>query len=156
MTAAPPRVVDQSGLKTGQAITILLLALAFILDSPLIVAFVALAQLLGAFDLPYAPYRLFYTRVVKPSGIVKPNPIPDNPEPHRFALFVGALFNGATVLAIGLGAPVVGWVLVGIVIVLANLNFWLNFCVGCQLYYLLNRAGVPGFTVSRITGGSNG
>ncbi len=156
MAATPPRVVDQTGLKTGQAITILLLALAFIFDSAALVAFVAFAQIMGAFDSPYAPYRLFYTRLIKPSGVLKPNPIPDNPEPHRFALLVGALFNGAAVLAISLGAPVVGWVLVGIVFVLANLNFWLGFCAGCWMYYLFNRIGVPGFTVSRLTEGTHG
>ena len=43
-------------------------------------------------------------------------------------------------------------VLVGIVVVLANLNFWLNFCLGCWMYYRLNRLGVPGFqAVSQTT-----
>jgi len=144
------RIVDQTGLKTGQVLTITLLALAFILDIPLLVALVAISQILGALDFPYAPFRLVYTRLVKPSGIVKPNPIQDNPEPHRFALLVGSLFDGAAFLALITGASVVGWVLVGIVFVLANLNFWLNFCVGCQMYYLLNRAGVPGFTVAPV------
>ncbi|MBK9747971.1 MAG: DUF4395 family protein [Chloroflexi bacterium] len=40
--------------------------------------------------------------------------------------------------------------LVWIVIVLANLNFWLNFCVGCLMYYQLNRFGVPGFKYAPI------
>jgi hypothetical protein len=41
-------------------------------------------------------------------------------------------------------------VLVGIVLVLANLNFWLNFCAGCWMYYQLNRLGIKGFTRSPI------
>lgn len=144
------RKVDHSGLKTGQAVTIILLILAFVLDSPLLVALVALAQLLGGLDAPFAPYRLLYQNLVKPSGLVKPDVISDNPEPHRFAMLVGALFNSAATLALLAGAPALGWVLVGIVVVLANLNFWVNFCAGCWVYYQLNRLGVPGFNRAPI------
>jgi hypothetical protein len=147
------RKIDQNGLKTGQAATIILLILAFVLNSPLLVAIVALAQLLGALDVPFAPYRLLYQNVVKASGLVKPNIIVDNPEPHRFAMLVGAIFNGAATVALLAGAPALGWVLVGIVVVLANLNFWLNFCAGCWMYYQFNRLGVPGFTVKKVISG---
>jgi Domain of unknown function (DUF4395) len=145
MAESVVRKVDLNGLKTGQAATIILLILAFVLDSWLLVFFVAIAQLLGALDTPVAPYRLFYQQVVKASGLVKPNVIPDNPEPHRFAMLVGAVFNGAATLALVGGVPTLGWLLVAIVIVLANLNFWLNFCAGCWMYYQFNRLGLPGF-----------
>ena len=150
MAALTLRKVDHSGLKTGQAATIILLIVAFILNSTLLVAFVALAQLLGALDVPFAPWRLLYQRIVKPSGLVKPHVISDNPEPHRFAMLVGAIFNGVATLALLANAPALAWVLVAIVIVLANLNFWLNFCAGCWMYYQFNRLGVPGFTQSPI------
>lgn len=150
MTAGTPRKVDQTGLKTGQALTIGLLIVAFILNSPLLVALVALAQLLGALGVSFAPYRLIYQRVVKPSGRVRPNIVLDNPEPHRFAMLVGALFNGLATVALLTGASSVGWVLVGVVVALANLNFWLNFCLGCWMYYQLNRLGVPGFSVPPV------
>lgn len=140
------QTLDQTALKTGQALTIALLLLAFALDAPALVAFVALAQLLGALALPAAPYRLFYRNVVRRFNLARPNPQPDHAEPHRFALLVGALFNGAGALALLAGLPVLGWALVWIVIALANLNFWLNFCLGCWLYYRLSRIGVPGFT----------
>jgi len=145
------RKVDHSGLKVGQASTIILLIVAFVLNSTLLVAFVALAQLLGALNVPFAPYRLFYQNVLKPSGLVKPNVIDDNPEPHRFAFLVGSIFNGVATLALLANVPTVAWVLVGIVIALANLNFWLNICVGCLMYYQLNRLGVPGFTQAPIS-----
>jgi hypothetical protein len=144
-TADNIRRIDHAGLKVGQAATILLLLLAFILNSWLLTAIVAIAQLLGALDAPFAPYRLLYTRVLKPSGLVKPHVIADNPEPHRFAMLVGALFNSAATVALLLGASGLAWMLVWIVIVLANLNFWLNFCAGCWMYYQFNRLGVPGF-----------
>jgi hypothetical protein len=145
MAAEALRKVDHTGLKTGQALTIILLILAFVLNSTPLVALVALAQFLGAVDAPFAPYRLFYQRVVKPSGLARPNVILDNPEPHRFAMLVGSLFNGAATLLLLAGVPALAWVLVAVVVVLANLNYWLNFCAGCWMYYQLNRLGVPGF-----------
>jgi hypothetical protein len=146
MATADTRRIDQTGLKVGQAITIIVLLVAFILGSPLLVALVAVAQLLGGLNVSFAPYRLIYLYLLKPTGIVKPNVIADNPEPHRFAMLVGAIFNGAGTLLLLLGASTAGWVLVWIVIVLANLNFWLNFCAGCWMYYQFNRLGIPGFT----------
>lgn len=143
-------MVDHTGLKTGIGATIVLLLLAFVLDSWVIVGFVAVAQLLGALAVPFAPYKLFYQFVVKPSGLVQPNVIRDNPEPHRFSMLVGSVFNAAGVVALLAGVDVLGWILVGIVVVLANLNFWLNFCLGCWMYYQFNRLGVPGFTVSPV------
>ena len=142
--------VDHTGLKVGQALTILLLLAAFVLNSWVLIAIVAIAQFLGALDAPFAPYRLAYTKLVKPSGIVKPNVIEDNPEPHRFAMLVGAVFNGVATVALLAGAPALAWALVWVVIALANLNFWLNICVGCLMYYQFNRFGVPGFTRAPI------
>ena len=146
------RQVDLNGLKTGQAIVIILLILAFVLSSPVLVAIIAVAQLLGALDVPFAPFRLIYRYVAR--QFVKPNVIHDNPEPHRFAMLVGALFDGVGALAIafgaGTGTETFGWLLVGIVIVLANLNFWLDFCLGCWMYYQFNRLGVPGFKYAPV------
>lgn len=150
MSAAAPRRIDQTGLKTGQALTIVLLLIAFVISSPLLVAVVAICQLLGALDVPFAPYRLAYQGIVRRLNLAHPNVQPDNPEPHRFAMLVGAIFNGVGALLITAGAGLPGWILVWIVIALANLNFWLNFCVGCWMYYQFNRLGVPGFTAAPI------
>ncbi len=150
MAAISPRRVDQTGLKTGQALTIVLLIGAFVLDSWVLVAFVALAQLLGGLGSSYAPYRLIYQNIVKTSGIAQANIQADNPEPHRFAMLVGALFNSIATLALLASISIIGWALVGIVVALANLNFWLNFCLGCWMYYQFNRLGIPGFTRAPI------
>ncbi|HNI70950.1 MAG TPA: DUF4395 family protein, partial [Marmoricola sp.] len=49
---------------------------------------------------------------------------------------------------VGLGgylfsAPLVGAVAVGFALVAALLNAIFNFCLGCEVYLLLRRAGVP-------------
>ena len=144
------RKLDQSGLKTGQALTIGLLVVAFLTNFWPLVALVALAQLLGGLGVPFAPYKLIYQYLIKPTGLVKPRIEIDNPEPHRFAMLVGTVFNTAATIALLNNAPLIGWVLVGIVVVLANLNFWVNFCAGCWMYYQLNRLGVPGFTKAPV------
>lgn len=142
--------IDETGLKTGTALTIVLLLISFVLDSWVLVALVAIAQLMGGMGLPVAPYRLIYQHILKPSGIVKPRLIADNPAPHRFAMLVGAIFNAGAVIALLMSAPLLAWLLVAVVVVLANLNFWLNFCLGCWMYYRLNRLGVPGFNSAQI------
>ncbi len=146
------RKVDQTGIKVGQGTTIVLLLLGFVLNSWLLVGIVAVSQLLSAFDAPFAPYRLLYQRVIKPLGITKPNVIRDNLEPHRFAQLLGGLMNTVAVALLLVGVPTPAWVLVWVVIALANLNFWLNFCLGCWMYYQLHRLGVPGFTQSPVEG----
>ncbi len=150
-----PGTVDQTALKTGQAATTVLLLVAFIIGRGAwgLVAFVALAQLLGAIGAPFAPYKLLY-RALKGASILKPNPQPDNLAPHRFALAVGTVFNAVGALAIASGAVMLGWALVWIVIALANLNFWLSFCLGCWMYYRFNQWGVPGFTKSPLNSGA--
>lgn len=143
-------MVDQNGLKTGQATTILLLLLAFVLNAWPLVLLVAVAQVMGALALPIAPYKLLYQHIVK--RFVQPNPQPDNAEPHRFALAVGGAFNIAATIALLMGSSVVGWSLVWIVIALANLNLWAGFCLGCWVYYRLNQLGVPGFNAAPVAG----
>ena len=66
------RKLDQNALKTGQALTILLLVAGYVFNSWLLVAFVGLCQLCGALNLPFAPFRLIYEYIVKPSGLIKP------------------------------------------------------------------------------------
>jgi hypothetical protein len=144
------RKVDQNGMKTAQALTIILLIAGFVFNAWPLVTLVAIAQLLGGLAAPFAPYKLIYKHIVQPTGLVKPRIENDNPEPHRFALLVGATFNGAATIALLAGAPVLGWALVWIVIGLANLNFWVGFCTGCWVYYQLNRLGIPGFTQAPI------
>ncbi len=147
--------VDQAGLRTGQATTIILLLLAFVIGPAAwwLVTAVAVAQLAGALALPFAPYRLFY-QALRRFNLLQPNPQPDHPQPHRFAMAVGTIFNAAGAVLLLTGSPLIGWALVWIVIALANLNFWAGFCLGCWMYYQLNRVGVPGFGVNPVEKGA--
>jgi hypothetical protein len=144
------RTVDQSALRVNQAFIITLLIPAFILDSPLLAASVALVMLLGTAVPRAALFKLFYSRLLRPAGLVKPDVIADNPEPHRFAQGFGGVVLLLALIALLAGPAVLGWALVWLVIVLAALNLFLGFCAGCFLYYQLNKLNVPGFGRSPV------
>lgn len=135
-------VVDHSALRVNQASIIVLLALAFVLDQPWLVVFVAAVMWIGTFAPRAGLFKLVYQHVLKPLRIVRPAPKADDPRPHLFAQGVGALFLTAGSLALLAGASVLGWLLVGVVIALAAVNLFLGFCLGCFMYYQLARRGI--------------
>lgn len=136
--------VDYAALRTNQAVIIVLSMGAFVLDSPWLAALVALVMAVGT--LRRAPgFGFLYQSWLKPRGWVQPDFLEDNPEPHRFAQGFGAVVLAAGAVLLVLGLPVAGWALVWLVIALAALNLFGGFCVGCAVYYWLNRVHFPGF-----------
>lgn len=148
------RMVDQSALKVNQAFIISLLLLAFVLSSNWLVVFVALVMLVGTAWPAAALFKQIYRRILMPRRIVKPQPIRDNPEPHRFAQGFGGVVLLLALATLFTGASWLGWALVWLVITLAALNLFVGFCAGCFVYYQLNRLGVPGFTQQPLTRGN--
>ena len=144
------RQVDHSALRTNQAFIIGLLLLGFILNTWILIGFVAAVMLIGTIWPQAGLFKRIYRHILKPTGLVKPDVIPDNPEPHRFAQGFGGVVALAATVALLLSAGVVGWALTWLVIVLAALNLFLGFCAGCFVYYQLNRLGVPGFDRSPL------
>ena len=144
------RKVDHSALRTNQAFIIGLLLIGFVTDVKALVAFVAAVMLIGTFLPKVSLFKAVYVYFLKPRGLVKPDVKIDNPEPHLFAQGVGGAFLTAATLAFLANAATVGWALTWIVIALAALNLFAGICVGCLMYYWLNRLGVPGFKVARI------
>ena len=144
--AQPLRPVDHAALRVNQALIISLLGAAFIAASTTLVAFVGLVMAIGTlFDHPgFLPlYRLLRGR-----GPFRPDVVRDNPEPHRFAQGLGAVVLIGSVMSAATGLGTISWALVWIVIALAALNLFGGFCVGCAIYYRLNRLGAPGFQQS--------
>jgi hypothetical protein len=140
-----PRKVDYSALRTNQGFIISLLVLAFVADTWWLVAFVALVMLVGTAVTGAALFKRIYRHVLRPVGLVKPDVVTDNPEPHNFAQGFGGAFLAGSTASLLLGASLVGWALAWVVIALAALNLFGGFCVGCFLYYQLNKLGTPGF-----------
>lgn len=146
------RKVDQSALKVNQAFIIGLLLLAYLLNAVWLVVFVAAVMLLGTAVPTLSLFKAIYQHGLRPAGLVKPQVINDNPEPHRFAQGFGGVVVALAALALLAGLSFLGWALAGLVVILAALNLFLGFCAGCFVYYQLNRLGVPGFARSPIRG----
>jgi hypothetical protein len=137
---------DRSVLKVGQVfiigLNVIAFALGFVLQlnyAWLLVPLVGVVMAVGVAIPGLNLFRLVYLRVLKPAGLVKPNIAQEDPTPHRFANGVGAAFLGFSTLAFVLGAAGIGWALSWVVIVLAFINFAFDFCVGCQVYFQLDR-----------------
>lgn len=135
-------IVDYSALRVNQAAIITLLALAFLLNQPWLVVFVAAVMWIGTLIPRAGLFKLFYKHVLKPLRLVRPAPKADDPVPHLFAQGVGALFLTGGSLALFAGASLLGWLLVGVVIALAAVNLFLGFCLGCFMYFQLARRGI--------------
>ena len=134
--------VDRMALKVNQACIVILLAWAFLFNWPWLVALVAVVMLVGTFAPDAGLFKQFYSRVLRPAGLLKPKVVADEPQPHLFAQGVGGTFLLLASFAFLLGWPVVGWVLTGIVIALAAVNLIFGFCAGCFMYYQLGRRGI--------------
>lgn len=139
------RQVDQSAIRVSHGLTILSLTTAFVLDSWHLVALVAVVNLLGAAVPRLSLFRQVYLRLLKPAGVVKPDVMPDHPEPHRFAQALGGTCVAISAGLLVSGYAVIGWIFSWLVIGLAAFNILFGFCAGCFTYYQMNRLGVAGF-----------
>ena len=144
------RKVDHSAIRTNQVFIISLLALAFIMDIKWLVAFVSAVMLIGTLFPNIALFKVVYLHILKPLKLVRPDVRVDNPEPHLFAQGVGGTFLLVATVGFVTKVNVLGWALSWIVVALAALNLFAGICVGCLMYYWLNRLGVPGFKYARI------
>ena len=135
--------VDTTAIKFNQACIIIFTLLGFVLDQPYLVLFVGLVLAVGTI-LPNAGlFKQIYLKLLKPNSILKANVIDDDPAPHQFAQGVGALFLLASSAALLVfNSPALGWTLTWIVIILAGINLFFNFCAGCFVYYQLDKIGL--------------
>jgi hypothetical protein len=144
--SSPAGFVDHSALKVNQAgivATVLVAFLGSALYRPLLVLIplLAIVLLVGTFVPQLALFKQIYFKVLKPSGIVKPRPVKDRPEPHNFAQGLGGVFLAVSSVLL-LPVPVLGLALALLVAVLAFVNLAFGYCLGCQIYYLLGRRGL--------------
>ena len=144
--STPTTVVDHSALKvnqTGIVATVLVAFIGGVVFQPLLVLIplLAIVLLLGTFAPQLALFKQVYFKVLKPRGIVQPRPVLDRPEPHNFAQGLGGVFLAIASLFL-LPVPVIGLALSLLVAVLAFVNLAFGYCVGCQIFYQLERRGV--------------
>src|SRR3984957_18977849 len=138
---------DRSVLKVNQMILMVTIVVGYVIglaDSGIawILPVLAVMMLAGVASPSFNVPRILYTKVLRPSGIVKPRIVQEDPAPHRFAQLVGGIFLAAASVFVITGLLLVAWVLAWIVVALAFLNFAFDICVGCIMYAQLVRIGL--------------
>lgn len=125
--------VDPRAPRFGQSITATLLALAVVLQVPLLVGVVAV--ILGTAVVSrwrHDPYAALWRHGVR--RVVGPPVELDTAAPHRFAKLLGAVGTALGSLAFLAGVPLAGYLLAAAVALAAGLAAATGYCLGCRLY----------------------
>jgi hypothetical protein len=131
----PARLIDPRGQRFGAGASVVVLALAFVANAPLVVALVALA--LGVSSTFGTRFFVFgrpwpLVRTVLRLGSTEP----EHEYPPRFAQALGTTFLAfGLVLFAAVGSPL-GWLPVAAVAGLQALLAVTGYCLGCRLYFL--------------------
>jgi len=126
------------------AATLTSVALAVVLVAPTPVAMVVLALqtvvfAVGAFrGIQHTPYAWLFRALVRPR-LGAPRELED-PRPPRFAQAVGLGFALVGLVGFATGLTALALVATGFALAAALLNAAFGFCLGCEIYLLLQRA----------------
>lgn len=124
---------DRNQLRFNQALLVLGLPLAALLDLPFLVYI--LFALMVSQHTPWDLMALLKQALGIPARLVE-----EDPRPHRFARTLGALFLGLASFFLLLGLKGVAYALALLVALLAFVNLAFGFCLGCFLYLHLRYA----------------
>ncbi|QMU97943.1 DUF4395 domain-containing protein [Microbacterium esteraromaticum] len=144
MTA--PTGIDPRGPRFAAWITSLLLIVTTVLGltaSPAAVVLAVIAAALfvwGVVSPTTSPWAVLFRTVVRPR-LSPPGELED-PRPPRFAQGVGLVVIGIGLVLHLAGVPLALPIAAAAAFVAAFLNAAFGFCLGCQMYLLLQRAGL--------------
>lgn len=146
-----PTGIDPRGPRFAAGITAVLLLIAFVLAlvdtsllSPgvLLLVVIALLFLWSVASPRTAPWGVVFRRFVRPR-LAPPAELED-PRPPRFAQGVGLFVTGIGIALHLFGVPWALPIAAAAAFIAAFLNAAFGFCLGCQIYLLLQRAGIVG------------
>jgi hypothetical protein len=146
-TAAGRPGIDPRGPRFSAAITAVLLIVTIVLGlvgaqlaAWILLVVIALLFLWGAATgVQRHPYGALFRSLVRPR-LAPPTELED-PAPPTFAQLVGLIITGLGVI-IGIWVPVVVVIAAALAFVASFLNAVFGYCLGCQIYLLLVRAGL--------------
>ena len=134
--AGAGRLIDPRGHRFGAGVSVVILAVAFLADVPILVTLVGIALAVSAiFGTQYSALGKPWPYVRRTLGIGPPSEL-ESEYPPRFAQALGTAGLGLATLAFVLGVPLVGWLLAGAVAALQLLLAVTGYCLGCKLYFL--------------------
>ena len=149
MPETPLAGIDPRGPRFGAAITSVLLivdlflALVDLTQAALwLMVAIALLFLWSVVSPRTAPWGVLFRKVVRPR-LAPPTELED-PRPPRFAQGVGLLVTTLGIVLHLLGVPFALPIAAALAFVAAFLNAAFGYCLGCQIWLLLQRAGLVG------------
>jgi hypothetical protein len=130
------RLIDPRGQRFGAGVSVVILAVAFLANLPILVGLVALVLAVSAlFGTQYSLLGKPWPTVRRVLKLGPPKEL-EAEYPPRFAQALGTIGLGLATLAFVLGAPAIGWLLAAAVAALQLLLAATGYCVGCKLYFL--------------------
>jgi hypothetical protein len=147
--SSSPVGIDPRGPRFGAAITSVLLvvdlflALVDLTQAALwLMVVIALLFLWSVVSPRTAPWGVLFRKLVRPR-LAPPEELED-PRPPRFAQGVGLLVTSLGIVLHVLGVPFALPIAAALAFVAAFLNAVFGYCLGCEIWLLLQRAGLVG------------
>jgi hypothetical protein len=135
-------VIDPRGQRAAAALTSLVLAAVLLTGNAWLLLAQAAVFATGTVAGPArTPYAWLFRTLVRPR--LEPPSHLEDPAPPRFAQACGLAFTAAAMLGVALGATWLTTTAVAAALAAAFLNAAFGFCLGCELYLLARRAGLP-------------
>lgn len=152
MPQPSPSQIDPRGPRFTAAVTLVILAVALVTPRPVSIALVAVQAaffLLGASrGVQFTPTAWIFRTVIRPR-LSAPSELEDA-RPPRFAQTVGLVFTIVALVGYGVGLTILGQIAVGFAVAAALLNAAFGFCLGCEMYLLIQRIAPKNSTADSI------
>jgi hypothetical protein len=135
-TVSTARLLDPRGVRFGAGASVVVLALGFVANAPIVAAAIWLG--LGAsalFGTRYWPLSRPWPYVRRALELGAPAQL-EAEYPPRFAQALGAIVLTVALIFFALGATPFAWLAVAIVAGLQALLALTGYCLGCRLYFL--------------------
>jgi hypothetical protein len=130
------RQIDPRGHRFGAGASVVLLAIAFVFNVPLIVGLVGLALAVSAwFGTRYSALGRPWPYVRRLLKIGPPKEL-ESELPPRFAQALGTVGLGLAIVLFVVGLSPLAWVVTGAVGALQFVLAATGYCLGCRLYFL--------------------
>jgi hypothetical protein len=135
-------MIDPRGHRFGAGLSVVILAVAFLFNAPVVVALVGLALGVSAwFGTRYSVLGRPWPLVRRLLRLGPPHEL-ESEFPPRFAQAMGATALALATVAFLVGLAPLGWLLTAAVAGLQSVLAITGYCLGCRLYFL--RWRVPG------------
>ena len=134
-------MIDPRGQRFAATITTVVLAVVLLTGNPWLLLAQAALFAVGVLAWPAStPYAWLYRTAVRPR-LAPPSEL-EAAEPPRFAQLCGLAFTVVALLGVVAGLGVVTTIAVSAALAAAFLNAAFGFCLGCEMYLRIRRAGI--------------